>query len=174
MHASTHGKLTRAGLALAAIVDSARARSNRRAAAAARRPTPTTGTVAPVPETLETTATAYDGTLTQVVATTSPGNRSSGERLPGGEPYDPPLEPDGTLSIAEGSGHPANQKSWPISWVIVTFIALSFAVTGFGLIYLWPWLLIAGIAAVVVGCGAGWAAGIMADRGDPSEPSETS
>lgn len=174
MQASTHGKLTRAGLAVAAIVDTARARSNLRAAAASRRPTPTSGALAPpAPETLETTTTAHDGTPTQVVATTSPGNQSSGGRLPGDPPYDPHLEPHGSLSIAEVSGHPANQKSRPIAWAIVTFIASSFAVIGFGLIYVWPWLFIAGIAAVVVGCGAGWAAGIMADRGDPSETSET-
>lgn len=170
MHVSTHGKLTRVGLALAAIVDTARARSSRRAADASRRPTPTSGALAPpVPETLETTTTAYDGSQARVFATTSPGNQSSGERLPGDDPYDPHLEPHGTLSIAEGSGHPANQKSRPITWVIVTFIALSFAVIGFGLIYLWPWLFVAGILAVLASCGAGWAAGIMADRGDPNE-----
>lgn len=174
MHASTNGKLTRAGLALAAIVDTARARSHRRAAAAARRPAPTSGALAPpAPETVETTTTAYDGTQTQVVATTSPGNQSSGERLPGDDPYDPHLEPPGTLSVAEGSGHPANQKSRPITWVIVTFIALSFAIIGFGLIYVWPWLFIAGIVAVIAGCLAGWAAGIMADRGAPEETGET-
>jgi len=174
MHASTQGKLSRAGLAFAAIVDTARARSHRRAAAAARRPRPTSGALAPpVPETVETTATTYDGGETQVVATTSPGNQVSGERLPGGEPYDPHLEPPGSLSIAENSGHPANQKNRPITWVIVTFIALSFAVIGFGLIYAWPWLFIAGIVAVVVGCLAGWAAGIMADRGDSNQTGET-
>ncbi|HET9187911.1 MAG TPA: hypothetical protein VFN80_08150, partial [Acidothermaceae bacterium] len=59
------------------------------------------------------------------------------------------------------------------TWVIVTFIALSFAVIGFGLIYAWPWLFIAGIVAVVVGCLAGWAAGIMADRGDSNQTGET-
>lgn len=175
MHASSHGKLTRAGVALAAIVDTVRARSHRRAAAAARRPTPTSGALAPpVPETVETTTRAFDGTQTRVVATTSPGNQSSGERLPGDHPYDPHLEPHGTLSIAEDSGHPANQKSRPITWVIVTFIALSFAVIGFGLIYLWPWLFILGIVAVLAGCLAGWAAGIMADRGAPDETGETS
>ena len=174
MHASTHGKLSRAGLAVAAIVDTARARSHRRAAAAARRPTPTSGAFAPgTPETVETTAARYDGGETQVVATTSPGNQVSGERLPGDEPYDAHLQAPGSLSIAEDSGHPANQRSRPITWVIVTFIALAFAVIGFGLLYVWPWLFIAGIVAVVAGCLAGWAAGIMADRGDPSESGET-
>lgn len=175
MHESAHGKLSRAGLAFAAIVDTARARSNRRAAAAARRPTPTSGALAPpVPETIETTATAYDGDQTQVTATAAPGNQVSGERLPGGEPYDPHLEPPGSLSIAEDSGHPANQRSRPITWVIVTCIALAFVVVGFGLLYAWPWLFIAGIVAVVAGCLAGWAAGIMADRGAPNETGETS
>ena len=174
MHASTQGKLSRASLALAAIVDTARARSHRRAAAAARRPTPTSGALAPPrPETVETTAASYEGGETQVIAATAPGNQVFGERLPGGEPYDPHLEPPGSLSIAEGSEHPANQKSRPIAWVIVTFIALAFVVVGFGLLYIWPWLFIAGIVAVVVSCVAGWAAGIMADRGDPSETGET-
>jgi hypothetical protein len=166
-------KLSRVGIALAAIVDTARARSNRRAAAAQRRPTPTSGALAPpVPETIESTTTSYDGTQSRVVATTSPGNQVSGERLPGGEPYDPHLESPGSLSIAEGSGHPANQKNRPLTWIVVTLIALSFAVVGLGLVYLWPWLLIAGLAAVVATSIAGWGAGIMADRGDPNQTGE--
>jgi hypothetical protein len=171
-------KLGRAGLALAAIVDTARARSNRRAAAAHRRPTPTSGALAPpVPATFETTTfetttTSHDGAQTRVTATTSPGNQVSGERLPGGEPYDPHLETPGSLSIAEGSGHPANQKSRPITWIVATFIALAFVTVGFGLIYLWPWLFIAGLVAVVAGALAGWATGIMADRGDPNQTRE--
>src|SRR6185312_3430919 len=121
-------KLGRAGLALAAIVDTARARSNRRAAAAHRLPTPTSGALAPpVPETIETTTTSYDGKPTQVTATTSPGNQVSGKRLPGGEPYDPFQGQPGSLSIAEGSsGHQANQKNRPVAWIVATFIALAF------------------------------------------------
>jgi hypothetical protein len=168
-------KWGRAGLALAAIVDTARARSNRRAAAAHRRPTPTSGALTPpVPEMLESTTTSYDGTPTQVTATTSPGNRVSGKRLPGGEPYDPFLGQPGSLSIAEGSsGHQANQKSRPVAWIVVTFITLAFVTVGFGLIYLWPWLFIAGLIAVVAGVLAGWATGITADRGDPNQTGES-
>jgi hypothetical protein len=174
MHASTHGKLGRAALTLAAILDTARARSNRRRAAAARRPTPTSGALAPpVPENFESTTTSYDGTPTQITAKTSPGNRVSGKRLPGGEPYDPFWGQPGSLSIAEGSsGHQANQKSRPIAWAVATFIALAFVTVGFGLIYLWPWLFIAGLIAVVAGVLAGWATGIMADRGDPNQTGE--
>jgi len=167
-------KLGRAGLALAAIVDTARARSHRRAGAAPRRPTLASGALAPpAPHTFESTATSYDGTPTQVSATTSPGNEVAGERLPGGQAYDPQLEPQGSLSIAEGSGHPANQKSRPISWIVVTLIALAFAVVGLGLVYLWPWLFVAGLGAVVATSIAGWGAGIMVDRGDPNQSRET-
>jgi len=173
MHVSTHGRLGRAALTLAAILDTARARSTRRRAAAARRPTPTSGALAPpAPETIESTTTSHDGTPTQVTATTSPGNLVSTSRLPGGAAYDPHLEPPGTLSIAEGSGHPANQKSRPIAWVVITCIALAFTLAGFGLIYLWPWLFVAGLVAVVAGALAGWATGIMADRGAPNQTGE--
>jgi hypothetical protein len=167
------GKLGRAALAVAAIIDTARARSNRRAAAAQRRPRPTSGALAPpVPETFESTTTSYDGTQTRVSATTSPGNQVAGERLPGGQAYDPHLEPQGSLSIAEDSGHPANQKSRPVTWIVVTLIALAFAVVGLGLVYLWPWLFVAGLVAVVATSIAGWGAGIMADRGDPNQTRE--
>ncbi len=172
-HGGRPGKFGRAGVALAAVLDTARARSHRRAAAAQRRPTPTSGALAPpAPETIETTTTAPDGEQTRVTATTSPGNQVAGERLPGGEPYDQHLAPQGSLSIAEDSGHPANQRNRPVTWVIVTFIALAFVVGGFGLIYAWPWLFIAGLVAVVAGCLVGWAAGIMADQGDPRETGE--
>ncbi len=167
------GKMSRAGIALAAMVDVARARTNRHEAAAQRRPRPTSGALAPpAPETFETSAASYDGEQARVVATTSPGNQVAGERLPGGEPYDPHLEPPGSLSIAEGSGHPANQKNRPVTWIIVTLIALSFATVGLGLIYLWPSLFIAGLLAVGATSVAGWAAGIMADRGDPNQTRE--
>jgi hypothetical protein len=167
------GKLARAELALTAIIETARARSNRRAAATSRRPAPNSGALAPpAPETFEATTTAYDGEQTQVVATTAPGNHVAGRRLPDGEPYDAHLDAPGSLSIAEDGGHPANQGSRPIAWLVVTLIALAFAVVGLGLVFLWPWLFVAGLAAVVATSLAGWGVGIMADRGDPRETRE--
>jgi hypothetical protein len=124
----------------------------------------------PASDTIEAAATSYDGSQARVVATTSAGNQASGARLPGGEPDDRRLEPPGSLSIAEDGGHPANQRSRPITWVIVAFIAAAFVVVGLGLLYGWPWLFVAGLAAVVAGCLAGWAAGIMADRGGRGAP----
>jgi len=138
-------------------------------AAATKYRTPTSGALAPpVPETLQETVNGHDGNPIQIFATTSPGNQISGERPPPEHPNASHLEGPGTLSIAEGSGHPANQKSRPIAWIIVAFIALAFVAAGLGLVLSAPWLFIAGLAAVVAGGIAGWAAGIMADRGDPN------
>jgi hypothetical protein len=142
-------------------------------AAATKYRTPTSGALAPpVPETFEETVNGHDGNPTRVFATTSPGNQISGERPPPEHPDDSHLEGPGTLSIAEGSGHPANQKSRPITWIIVAFIALAFVAAGLGLVLSTPWLFIAGLIAVVVGGIAGWAADIMGDRGDPGESGE--
>lgn len=76
------------------------------------------------------------------------------------------------MSIAEDSGHPANQKSRPITWIIVAFIALAFVAAGLGLVFSAQWLFVAGVVAVVAGGVAAWAAGIMADRGDPRQSGE--
>ena len=157
----------RAGIAMASLLDAARPRARRRIAAATKYRTPTSGALAPpVPETLRETVNGHDGNPIQIFATTSPGNQISGERPPPEHPNASHLDSPGTLSIAEGSGHPANQKSRPIAWIIVAFIALAFVAAGLGLVLSAPWLFIAGLAAVVAGGIAAWAAGIMADRGD--------
>lgn len=162
----------RAVLAVAALVDAARPRRNRRRAAASTYRTPTSGKLAPaLPQVFEATATAPDGSPTKVVATAAPGNQVSGDRPTPRGPAGGHLEPPGTLSIAEGSGHPAGQKSRPTTWVIVVLIALAFVVAGVGLIVAFPWLFIAGLVAIVVSCLAGWAFNIMADthEGEPGQ-----
>ena len=159
---AVNGHMTRAGLAVAGLLDSALPPIRRRRAAAKRYRTPTAGAMAPaVPTTFE--ATAADGTPTQIVATASPGNQISGAREPAPREYQKEPEPAGTLSIAEGSGHPAGQRGRPITWVIVGFIMLAFLTAGLGLVFDLIWLFAAGLAAVVAGVAAGWAFGIMAD-----------
>jgi hypothetical protein len=158
-------------VAVAALVDAARPRRNRRQAAASTYARPTSGKLAPpVPQVFETTATSPDGSPTKVVATAAHGNEVSGDRaaLPGPGAH---LELPGTLSIAEGSGHPAGQRSRPTTWVIVSLIAVSFVVAGIGLIVAFPWLFIAGLVAIVASCLAGWAFNIMADthEGEPGQ-----
>lgn len=164
--------LGRAGVAVAGLVDAAIPPLRRRRAASRRYATPTSGALAPpVPTTFEATATTPDGSPTHVVATATPGNEISGVRNPPPREYEKEPEPAGTLSIAEGSGHPAAQKGRPITWVVITFIALAFLTAGLGLVFDRLWLFYVGLAAIVVGVIAGWAFGIMADRGaDAQQP----
>lgn len=109
----------------------------------------------------EASASAPDGTPVQVTAIAAPGNRVG--VVPPNDDRDP--EPPGTLSIAEGGGHPAEQRGRPITWAVVAFISLAFVVAGLGIVYATAWLFIAGLAAVLAGGLAGWAFGIMDDRG---------
>jgi hypothetical protein len=118
---------------------------------------------APTQRVFEATATSFDGTPTRVIATASPGNQAFGERTP--LENDRESEPPGSLSIAEGSGHPAGQRGRPITWAVVAFISLAFVAIGLGLVYAALWLFIAGVVAVAAGGLAGWAFGIMEDRG---------
>jgi hypothetical protein len=160
----------RAGITLAALVDAAKPRVHRRRALATRYRTPTSGALAaPVPQSFETTAASHDGKPTRIVATTSPGNQVSGNRPTSAPRNDDHLDDDhlaspGTLSIAEGSGHPGNQRSRPRSWVIVAFIAIGFAVAGIGLVAGAPWLFVTGVIAIVIGGLAGWTSHIMGDK----------
>jgi hypothetical protein len=118
---------------------------------------------APTQRVFESTATSFDGTSVRVVATASPGNQAFGARTPGQNDREP--EPAGSLSIAEGSGHPAEQRGRPITWAVVAFISMAFVAIGLGLVYSVVWLFIAGVVAVAAGGLAGWAFGIMDDRG---------
>jgi hypothetical protein len=107
-----------------------------------------------------------DGVELRVVATTAQDNRLRNEGSPAWQGEKEP-EPQADLSISKGGEHSANQRSRPISWVIVAFICCSFIAAGIGLIETAWWLFYGGLAAVVVGGIAGWMAGIMEDRGEP-------
>ena len=117
--------------------------------------------VAPVEQRFEADARGPDGTPVRVTAIAAPGNqvhllRPADDRNP---------EPPGTLSIAEGSGHPAEQRGRPVTWAVVAFISLAFVAAGLGIVYAMVWLFIAGVVAIVAGGLAGWAFGVMDDRG---------
>ena len=117
--------------------------------------------VAPVEHRFEASANAPDGTPVRVIAIAAPGNQV--HVVPPDDDRDP--EPPGTLSIAEGGGHPAEQRGRPITWAVVAFISLAFVTAGLGIVYAMVWLFVAGVVAIVAGGLAGWAFGIMDDRG---------
>ena len=117
--------------------------------------------ITPVQHRFEASASAPDGTPVQVTAIAAPGNHV--HVVPPDDDRD--REPPGTLSIAEGGGHPAEQRGRPITWAVVAFISLAFVTAGLGIVYAMVWLFVAGVVAIVAGGLAGWAFGIMDDRG---------
>jgi hypothetical protein len=159
-------RLHNAALAIAGMIDTAVPPIRRRHAAGTRRPAPTSGALAPpVPIKFEATTTTPDGDAATVIATAAPGNEISGPRRPTAREREKEAEPAGSLSIAEGSGHPAGQRGRPTTWIVVAFIALAFLTAGLGLVFDLSWLFVAGLIAVAAGLIAGWAFHIMADLG---------
>ncbi len=161
-------RLHNAALAIAGMIDTAVPPIRRRHSAGThRRPAPTGGALAPpVPTTFEATTTTPDGDQATVIATAAPGNEISGPRRPTAHEREKEAEPAGSLSIAEGSGHPAGQRGRPTTWIVVAFIALAFVTAGLGLVFDLLWLFVAGLIAVAAGLIAGWAFHIMADVGE--------